>query len=227
MIHAPVPTGHAYPFHAAVVERPAANAARLVLIRHGEVDPAYRDVYYGQMDVPLSPIGIEASESLAKRLAPCGFDGIVSSDASRASYFAEALGREAKLSVEISSALRERSLGSWQGFTPEELRRDHPEAFAQFYADRGTRPTGDAETYEEMGIRVRRMLDPVARASAGKKIAVVVHAGPIRAQVMHALGITSARSFSFVLRYHSHTVIDYRDVATKGLGDPLVQCVNA
>ena len=49
---------------------------RLHLVRHGEVDEAYHEVFGGQIDMELSPLGHEQARRLAKFLGDRHFDRI-------------------------------------------------------------------------------------------------------------------------------------------------------
>ena len=94
---------------------------RLHLVRHGEVDEAYHEVFGGQIDMELSPNGHEQAKRLAKFLGDRHFDHIYRSPMVRVRQTAkpllDALDREA----EVIDDLREVDFGVWTGYKWHEI----------------------------------------------------------------------------------------------------------
>lgn len=58
--------------------------AKIYLVRHGETDANRKRIIQGQLDIPLSEIGLEQAALVASALRVIKFDIALSSDLSRA-----------------------------------------------------------------------------------------------------------------------------------------------
>jgi broad specificity phosphatase PhoE len=70
------------------------------------------------------------------------------------------------------------------------------------------------------------VIDEIVRRHPGEPVAMVTHAGVIRAIVAEALGIRGAHAFRFQLKPTSLTIIDYRHVSREGRRDPYLSLLN-
>ena len=90
----------------------APTAKRLFLVRHGEViNPGGdRPVYYGALDVPLSPLGQQEATAAARYLAQYALAHVFCSPLSRAVYGAEQI---AQLQQTNPRRGRRKPLSNW------------------------------------------------------------------------------------------------------------------
>ena len=102
---------------------------RLLLIRHGSTLDNEQQRYSGQADVPLSPLGESQVALLGQQLAHEPIDIIVTSDLQRARATGAAIAHYHQAVVYEDPAIREISLGAWEGLTFAELRERDPEAY--------------------------------------------------------------------------------------------------
>ncbi len=92
----------------------------LVLTRHGLTDRSTPEQHLGQrIDVSINDAGRRQAEALARRLAPVGFDRIITSPLFRARETAAILTRST--AVEADPRLREMDYGAWEGRTYEQI----------------------------------------------------------------------------------------------------------
>jgi probable phosphoglycerate mutase len=154
----------------------------LLLTRHGETDWNAERRWQGHSDPPLNERGREQARELAATLD--GVDVIYSSDLARARETADIVGERLGLRVRLDSRLRERSFGSWEGRTWEELEVDESEDLGRWMAGDSHGPD-DAEPYEEFSARIESFLDEVVLRHPAERVLVVGHGGSIRA--IHAL----------------------------------------
>ncbi|GAB5469273.1 MAG: histidine phosphatase family protein [Rhodospirillales bacterium] len=84
-------------------------------LRHGETTFNRDRRFQGQLDAPLSPLGIEQAEAAAQVLADLPIQRIVSSPLSRARRTADAVAAAAGLEVSHDDELMECHLGIHQG----------------------------------------------------------------------------------------------------------------
>ena len=67
---------------------------RLIIVRHGESEWNRIHRYQGQLDAPLSDLGLRQAEALAERLKNETIDYIYSSQLQRAALTAQAISRQ-------------------------------------------------------------------------------------------------------------------------------------
>jgi len=153
------------------------------LIRHGE--PVGGSRYRGQIDDPLSEKGWAQM-----RTAVAGYtdwDCIVSSSLSRCADFANELGQQLTLPVQLDDRLKEIGFGSWEGKTKAELNTQMPGVVERFSHDPVKyRPEG-AETLLDFRSRVIAAWNEIIQQYAGKRVLVVGHAGMMRMIVREVL----------------------------------------
>src|SRR5678816_4395189 len=97
----------------------------LLLIRHGETAWNAEHRIQGQLDIPLSPLGILQSARLADCLAHEPIDAVYSSGQSRAWLTAAPLAARLGLEVIAEPRLRERSFGIFEGLTLDAVSYTH------------------------------------------------------------------------------------------------------
>jgi broad specificity phosphatase PhoE len=159
----------------------------ILLARHGESDWNRTKRWQGFADRPLTDLGRRQATELAARLEETELDAVYSSDLQRARETAEIVARSKHLDVQTVRDLREVDVGSWSGLTRAEAEARYPEAFARWlHGDEGWE---DGETYEQLGERVVRAVQRIAKERDGQRVLIVAHGGTIRAIHAAALGV--------------------------------------
>jgi alpha-ribazole phosphatase len=167
--------------------------ARLVLLRHGALESAGGDgrAARGQIDAPLGARGLAEQERLVAHLTAGGRapDQVFSSDLERCAGLARALAESSGAPLQLCAALREQSLGTWEGRPWEVLQREDPEGVARHWREfvDGAPPGG--ESFRQVAERVLAWWETVREQALDRELWVVTHAGPIRALVSAALGM--------------------------------------
>ena len=156
-------------------------------------------------------------QRLAAALAPVLLDAVYTSPLPRARVTADAVAAEHELVAIDVRDLREIDFGDVEGVAFD----DYPAELQAALLDRplAVRFPG-GETYGELQGRVLRALGEIVSGHPGGTIAVVTHAGPIRAALAVWLGITDAAAFRLDQRTASVNVVDWLD------GAPLIRLVN-
>jgi probable phosphoglycerate mutase len=162
------------------------DAARLLLIRHGETAWNAEHRIQGRLDVPLSATGIWQAGRLAQRLAGESLDAVVSSDLARAWMTAAPLADARGLTMIAEPRLRERAFGIFEGKTLYEIADRHPEEFAAWRARDVDWRIPDGESGAEFIDRVLGALRDIAETYAGRTAAVVTHGGVLDVIYRHA-----------------------------------------
>ena len=153
----------------------------LLLARHGETDWNRELRIQGSSDIELNELGRRQAQGLAQELTDVELDAIYSSDLARARQTAEAVAATHALEVRFDARLRERSFGTWEGLTREDIEELPP----------GSRHDGESD--DEVRERVLEAIGEIAAAHPGEQVLVVSHGGALNALWHHALGVRVER----------------------------------
>jgi probable phosphoglycerate mutase len=111
------------------------GGVRIFLLRHGKPQfPDERKYIYGQTDFPLSDVGKNEAKVIGKALAGVPMSRIISSDLARASGTAKivaGLQKKKLCSLEQDPALREISMGEWDGLTKDDIAAGYVDIFRE------------------------------------------------------------------------------------------------
>jgi alpha-ribazole phosphatase len=180
----------------------------IFLIRHGEVVQAETRRFIGHMDVPLSPRGERQCMEQAKTLRAVALAAVFSSDLLRARRSAEIIGAPHGLAPIEMPALREMSMGRWEGLTAAEIQEREPGAFAEWMARVGDFPFPEGESVPDLLARAWPAFASLVRDHAGQAIAIVAHGGTNRTLLCHALGLPMARLLGFGQDYGGLSLLE-------------------
>lgn len=156
-----------------------APQVRLILIRHGESVLGRARRYAGHRDTPLSPEGRRQISRLRSRFRRLRPDLVVSSDLKRCRETAALLAPG--ISVPDYEPLRELDFGDWDGLTAASCRRRDPRRFDRWMRDPWSVPPPGGEKLGALWARVRGFVSDLVRRHPARRIAIITHAGPIRA----------------------------------------------
>ncbi len=162
----------------------------IVLVRHGETDWNRERRYQGHADTPLNEAGRAQARELAEILRSEDLGAVYTSPLRRASETARIVAARLGLEARELEPLREIDVGDWQGLTVDEVRTRFPER-ADVAWHSGW-PNG--ETHDELAARVVPALLELGRRHAGDRVLGVTHAGPIRAALSAATGLSHVES---------------------------------
>jgi broad specificity phosphatase PhoE len=166
-------------------------------VRHAEVDAAWRGRAYGDLDVPLSPDGIRATESLAQAFRGAALAGVYASPLERAARLGRCIAAATGAPLATKDGLREIFRGAWQGRPTDEIGAADPQGVEAYYADPWSFDAHGGESDAALLARVLPVLDEALRLPPGAAVVLATHYNVIRVLVAHLLGIPPARSFAF------------------------------
>jgi alpha-ribazole phosphatase len=158
----------------------------LYLIRHTRPQ-IEAGLCYGQLEVPLAPTGVGDCAAVAARLP--SVEAVWTSPLARCRTLAEAIGARAGVAPVADARLLELGFGEWEGRRWETIGRDESERWAADYWN--VSPPG-GETYRELYERVGLALEEIL-ACHTQHVAVVTHAGPVRAALARYLQLEPRR----------------------------------
>lgn len=173
------------------------SAVRLCIVRHGETEWNAAGRVQGQLDVPLSPVGMAQARAVAAVLGRESFDAIYSSDLIRVRQTAEPVARLLRLEVILDSRLRERHYGVFQGMTYADAKERVPDGYARFRAKDPDYAFGTGESLRGFNERCLAFFDELLEGNRGKSILVFTHGGVLEMLYRHATGrgLSTARDF--------------------------------
>jgi len=197
---------------------PVENKKRLFLVRHGEViNPGGdRPVYYGAMDVPLSPLGRLEAQAAADYLQQYQLSHVFSSPLSRAIYGAECVLQQQKNLVQVESleGFRELDRGDWCGKTKAEIGNDNMRRFDA--CDLTVTPLG-GESYPALKQRVIHALQEcLNRMQPGEIACLVSHLQVTRSILSQAMDVPTNEMVNLKVATASITCIDF-DETNQGI----------
>lgn len=168
-----------------------------MLIRHTRLAAMARGVCYGRSEMPLAETFAVEAEQVRAEL-PWPPEAIWSSPAQRCRALAELLnGPLAAINPavrpKLDVRLTELDFGAWEGRRWDDLKGPDVERWMQ--DPWRSRPPG-GETAEELVARVRGFRDELLATPRLERVAVVTHAGVIRAWRSLAEGIPLAEAFA-------------------------------
>jgi probable phosphoglycerate mutase len=154
------------------------------LIRHGHHALLGRQLCGRMSGVALDELGHQQMQRLAEIIAPIP-SVIQSSPQQRARDSAAILAVRFNLGVEIAPAVDEIDVGGWTALTFAELNTDP--LWHQWNSARSTGAPPNGENIHTLERRVVQHLERVCESDA-ETIAIVSHAEPIRAALLHYTG---------------------------------------
>ena len=205
------------------VFKPPQGATDILLIRHGESQPAIADQPFpmkdGHGDPALHSNGHLQAEAVSERLKSSPINTIYVTTLQRTHQTAAPLAKSLGQAPKIEPDLREVCLGEWDGglYRTKAAERDPIFLKSMHMQEWGIIP--GAETNEQLKARVTAGLQRIAAAHPDELVAAVVHGGVIAAILSIATG---AEAFAFMGAANgsiSRIVIDKDRMIVRGFND--------
>ena len=209
----------------------------IYLLRHGEIVGSEKKRYIGQIDLSLSPKGLDQAAWWKEELSHIKFEKVYSSDSMRALDTARIVSGIPHLNIETASQLREINLGDWDGEQMAHIKTRFPGAWEERGRHiRSFRPP-HGESFQDLHERVVPVFLKIASAARGN-ILVVAHAGVNRIILCHLLKKPIQELFSIPQDYAALNRIEQqkgklrvvsmnetpREQAVRGLSCRLLGC---
>ena len=146
------------------------------LIRHGEPEGGRK--YRGLIDDPLSDQGWQQMQ--AQVFESDQWDAVLTSPLKRCADFAASVAEARGLPLYEEPDLREMSFGDWDGYTPDAIARETPEALKAFWRDPVNCPPPGGENIATFYRRVEGAMVHWREELQGQRTLLVGHGGVIR-----------------------------------------------
>jgi len=199
------------------------GATEILLVRHGESEPADPDKPFslvdGQGDPALAEVGREQAVQVGLRLKHLPIDAIYVTNLRRTQETAAPLCGYLGMKAKVEPDLREVHLGEWEGGVFRiKAHEDHPLIQKMHDEERWDVIPG-AESLDALRERVQRGLANIASEHPDQLVVAVVHGGVIGHILAHA---SSATPFAFNGANNgsiSHIVMSAGKVVVRGFND--------
>jgi alpha-ribazole phosphatase len=184
---------------------------RVYLMRHGEVANGAEKRYNGHIDVDITEKGVEQMQRLAALLDGRPVTAVYSSDLIRSVRGAKIISGRLGIVHRPVVALRERSVGKWEGLTAEEIRSCWPGEYADWRADLLNYRPPDGECLLDVRDRIMPEYGQIVRSHPGEEIALLLHGGVNRVILAEALGLDLLNLFRIDQAFGAFNIIDHYD----------------
>ena len=182
---------------------------RMYLVRHGQVEGHEEKRYNGQVNVPLTPLGMVQSRRVCDCLLGFDLDAVYSSDLDRSRYCAEMVAVAHRLNVQTEASLRELHIGDWEGRTWAELQESYPDDWQARLQDLVNFQVPGGESLQDAADRIRPTVRRILARHRGGDIALVAHGGVNRIILLDAIGAPLEQAFSIEQDYGCLNIVDY------------------
>ncbi len=168
------------------------------IIRHGETEWNRQGILQGQLNSPLSELGLNQAKALAEFFKYHDWDRIVCSDLGRALQTAEIIKGSSNKEHITDQRLRERNLGVAQGLTTEDFSKKYPEEFDKFKQGNPDFCIKGGESIRERFARCIKCIEEYGEKYFGQKIIVLTHGGILDSVFRHItkMSLSQQRAFS-------------------------------
>jgi probable phosphoglycerate mutase len=171
---------------------PPPGATEILLVRHGESEPAIDGRPFalldGQGDPALAPEGRMQARRVCDRLAHEGIDAIYVTTLRRTAETAERLAKSLGIEPVVEPDLREVFVGEWEGGLLRKMVLEGGPVALRLFEEQRWDVIPGAEPAESFSRRVRRAVEKIATAHPDQLVAVFTHGGTIGELLAQATG---------------------------------------
>jgi probable phosphoglycerate mutase len=170
----------------------------IIVVRHGETEWNKQHIFQGQLDSPLSQLGLKQAEAAAVALADENINIIYASDLGRAVQTANIISAPHNLEVLTDKRLRERHLGVFQGLNKNEMLERFSNDVNHYRSGDPDHVIPEGESSRQRYERSTTCLQELAENHAGETILIVTHGGVLRGflEMVLNLPMNGKRRFS-------------------------------
>jgi alpha-ribazole phosphatase len=158
---------------------------RLDLLRHGETELG--GGLRGSLDDALTANGWAQMRAAVIEQGP--WDHLVSSPLQRCARFAEELGAQLNLPVQLEKDLQELHFGAWEGQSAVALMETDAQALGLFWADPYGFTPPQGEPVADFCARVLAAVERLHERHAGERVLLISHGGVMRLLLAQARGL--------------------------------------
>ncbi|MDP4127253.1 MAG: histidine phosphatase family protein [Bacillota bacterium] len=151
------------------------SLTRFILVRHGETVWNHEGRYQGQIDTPLSPVGLKQGQLVAEALKSIPIDAAYASPLSRSYETAVMCANFHGLEVSKDNRLLEINHGKWEGLYASEIEEIYPDLLKRWRTTVVDVQMPEGECIEDVRKRAMEAFKELAEKHRGETVLVVAH----------------------------------------------------
>ena len=180
----------------------------IIFLRHAQAENNTKRILAGRTDgVPLTKVGIEQAERIAKYLKSLDISAIYSSPIERASHTAEIVAKNNSLDYELDDRLTEIDMGKFTLVNYDDLLAKHGNIFLKFYENDPVIAEHKVETFPEVKERILDMVTHIVKKHKNENVILVTHMDPIKSMLSIVMDLKPKTLFELIIVNASLTII--------------------
>jgi probable phosphoglycerate mutase len=184
----------------------------IIFLRHAQAENNTKRILAGRTDgVPLTKVGIEQAERIAKYLKSLDISAIYSSPIERASHTAEIVAKNNSLDYELDDRLTEIDMGKFTLVNYDDLLAKHGNIFLKFYENDPVIAEHKVETFPEVKERILDMVTHIVKKHKNENVILVTHMDPIKSMLSIVMDLKPKTLFELIIVNASLTIIKEQD----------------
>ncbi len=149
---------------------------KIYLTRHGQTQWNIENRLQGWKDSPLTEKGIVDAKLLGNRLKDIDIDIIYSSSSGRAITTAKIIKEKKDIEIVMDEGLREMGVGDWHGMTLEEIKRNNPKEYYNYwYAPHLYIGTNGGEDFYQVQKRAVAAVNSIIHERKYENVLIISH----------------------------------------------------
>ena len=184
----------------------------IIFLRHAQAENNTKRILAGRTEgVPLTKVGIEQSERIARYLKPLDISAIYSSPIERASHTAEIVAKNNSLDYELDDRLTEIDMGKFTRMNYDDMFAKYGNIFLKFYENDPVIAEHEVETFPNVQRRVLETVNHVIEKHKNENVVLVTHMDPIKSILAMVMDLKPKTLFELIIANASITVIKEYD----------------
>jgi len=181
---------------------------RWYLVRHGRTELNRDNRVQGHSQTLLDEEGLSQAGKIRDRLAEETFTAAFSSDLARAQQTAKTILGNRKITLTVSSDLREFDYGLWTNLTLAELRDNYSDGMSRMMDSNHNFAPPGGESLIQLLERTGRFVTRVKAQVSEGNLLMVCHGGSLRALIVHLLGLPADSFWCLQVDLASLSIVD-------------------
>lgn len=194
---------------------------KLYLVRHGETSANAQGLYCGISDLSLTETGVYQAFSLAKLLADCHFDQLITSGLVRTQQTAKTIIGQRQIEQHSIAAFNEINFGDWELRHHSEIAKNDADNYRRWCHDWQNVAAPNGESFNQFKQRVQLAFGELLQRHQGQDLLLVLHQGTLRAIMLSLLQMPAIGFWQFNFHQGAYSLIDINH------GQVMVERINA
>ena len=184
----------------------------IIFLRHAQAENNTKRILAGRTEgVPLTKVGIEQSERIARYLKPLDISAIYSSPIERASHTAKIVAKNNSLDCELDDRLTEIDMGKFTRMKYDDMFAKYGNIFLKFYQNDPVIAEHEVETFPQVQSRILDMVSHIVEKHKNENVILVTHMDPIKSMLSTVMDLRPKALFELIIANASLTIIKEQD----------------